>query len=308
VAVTIAVTNPCKGATISAITFNPTAIAVIDGATATSEFVVPGDTVDTANSLTGLCGTKTYTMSVNGSGASVSAWAAITDSTVTTGSKTLTINTLNYPTEITTATKAITIDVKTKFADSDYSTPETSTQIVVTISKAVCSCAAMAWTAPTISVGTVQLGATLELPTTQVSTNPYFPPPVSSDAAKSTNAAFNQCWADSTPCTTTGSYSTANIKYDAGSGKVALPGGWLAWNQSDQKLVVSPTLVSQAKAYPIYATYTSTSGTPTEFQVATLNVDCVVTSFTLPAAPTGAALTYTLWGEPKYFDFTQTWV
>jgi len=135
--------------------------------------------------------------------------------------------------------------VKTKYADSDYSgVAGTDTEIVVTISKVACSCAAMAWTAPTISVGTVQLGATLNLPTTQVNSDPYFPPPVSSDAAKASNAAFNQCWVDSTPCTTSGTYAANNIKYDAGSGKVALPGGWLEWDNGNQKLVVKPTLVN----------------------------------------------------------------
>ena len=71
---------------------------------------------------------------------------------------------------------------------------------------------------------------------------------------------------------------------------------------------MAPTLVAQAKSYPIYATYTSTSGTPTQFQVVTLNVDCQVTSFTLPSAPSGADLTYTLWSQAKEYDMTQTWV
>lgn len=141
-----------------------------------------------------------------------------------------------------------------------------------------------------------------------MNSDPYFPAPVASDAAKATNAAFNQCWVDGNACTTAGSYATNNIKYDAGSGKVALPGGWLSWDNANQKLVIAPTLVSQALSYPIYATYTSTSGTPTEFQVATVNVDCVVTAFTMPSAPSGNALSYTLWSAPKAFDFTQTWV
>ena len=69
---------------------------------------------------------------------------------------------------------------------------------------------------------------------TQVSSNPFFPAPVSSDAAKSTVAAFNACWEASTPCVTTGSYDTAKLKYDTGNGsKVALPGGWLAWSDAN---------------------------------------------------------------------------
>jgi len=262
VAITIAVTDPCTAATVTAITFNPSAIAVVDGSNASTEFVIPGDTVDTANSLTGLCGIRTYTLTDKADASSVSAWVTVVDSTTTVGSKTLSVNTLNYPNEITTATKVVTINVLTKL--SSYSgVAGTTTEIVVTITKATCSCAAMAWTAPTISVATVSLNSSIELPTTQVSSNPYFPPPTSSDAAKSTNALFNQCWADSNPCTTAGTYATANIKYDAGSGIVDIPGGWLAWSDGNQKLTVAPTLTSQAKEYPIYATYTSTSGTPT---------------------------------------------
>ena len=98
VSITIDVSNPSKTTTITGITFNPTSITVADGATATAEFSVPGDGVDTANSLTGLCGTKNYAIS-NSSGA-VSGWATITDSTVTTGDKTLTIDPSQYGSHI----------------------------------------------------------------------------------------------------------------------------------------------------------------------------------------------------------------
>jgi hypothetical protein len=56
------ITNPCLAATITAITFNPTSLTVTDGATGRAEFSIPTDTVDTANGITGLCGTKTYTV------------------------------------------------------------------------------------------------------------------------------------------------------------------------------------------------------------------------------------------------------
>ena len=233
--ITIEVSDPCPASTISSITFSPNAISVVDGSSATAEFSIPGDTVDTANSLTGLCGTKTYTLTNNSGGASVSAWATVTDSSVTAGDKTLTINTLNYPSEITTATLAITIDVLVKYANY-AGNAGTTTQIVVTITKATCSCAAMAWSAPTVSVAAVSLNGSITLATTQSASEPYFPPPVSSDAAKATDAAFNQCWADGNACTTAGTYSALNVKYDAGDGNgiVAIPGGWLAWSDANQ--------------------------------------------------------------------------
>lgn len=84
-------TNPCLTTTVSTITFNPTSITVIDGLTATSEFVIPGDGVDTAlDPLKYVCGTKTYVIT-KADGTVVTTWAAITDST-TPGSKKLTID------------------------------------------------------------------------------------------------------------------------------------------------------------------------------------------------------------------------
>ena len=145
-----------------------------------------------------------------------------------------------------------------------------------------------------------------------MNSDPSFPPPVSSDAAKATNANFNACWEASpaTPCTTSGSYQSAGVKYDTGSGsKQALPGGWLSWDNANQKVVINPTLPSNVGEYRIFGTYTSTSGTPTEFQVVALKIDCVVTGFTKPANPTGANnLTYKLFYSPLIFDFAQDWV
>jgi hypothetical protein len=67
--------------------------------------------------------------------------------------------------------------------------------------------------------------------------------PTAVDSAKSTNVAFNRCFETTTTsdrCSTTGTYQTANVKYDAGSGIVALP-GWMSWDQTNQKLVIQPT-------------------------------------------------------------------
>jgi len=121
--------------------------------------------VDTSNSLTGLCGTKTYTLTNNSGGASVSAWVSVVDSTTTAGAKTLKVNSALYPTDFTTSSVAITVDVLVKLAD--YSgVGGTTSAIVVTINKAACSCAAMVWTAPTIQVASVALSSTLTVGTT----------------------------------------------------------------------------------------------------------------------------------------------
>ena len=149
VTVTIVVTDPCKTTTLTPITFNPTSISVDNGNIGSAEFSPPADGVDTANSLKLLCGPRAYAVVDNADNSSVAAWVSIVDSTTTTGDKTLKITTLNYPTAITTASVSRTIKVTTTLTNYSGATASTQT-IVVTINSVTCSCAAMAWTQPTI--------------------------------------------------------------------------------------------------------------------------------------------------------------
>jgi hypothetical protein len=308
VAVTIAVTNPCKATTVPQITFDTTPMSVSDGQTGTSKFTPPVTPVDTSTGLSLLCGALTYTVVDNADGNALSGSWAIIQASSTTGKMEVYVDSKLYPSALT-ADVVKTIRVTTKLADWSTNSGSTST-LQITLAVVTCDCSAMAWTTPTLQTVTVNVAATKDLPVTQSGSDPYFPPPVSSDAAKSTNANFNACWERSTPCVTTGSYQTAGVKYDTGSGsKAALPGGWLSWDNTNQKVVVNPTLPSNVGTYRIFGTYTSTSGTPTEFQVVALKIDCVVTGFTKPANPTGANnLTYKLYYPALIFDFSQDWV
>ena len=217
VTATITVTNPCLLTTISTITFDTTPLLVTKGSTGTSTFTPPSDGVDTDNKLTGLCGTKTYTVVNNADNTALTgSWAIVRDS-ATTGKKELFVNPSLFP-EAIGVDKVFVLKITTKFASWSTNTGSVST-ISVTLKPTSCSCAAMAWTQPTIQSVTVNIAATAKvLGTTQSGSDPYFPPPVSSDAAKATNTQFNACWELGTPCTTTGSYATANIKYDPGTG------------------------------------------------------------------------------------------
>jgi len=83
----------------------------------------------------------------------------------------------------------------------------------------------------------------------------------------------------------------------------------MTWTDGTQTLAINPNNdMSLIKEYKVYGTYTSTSGTPTEFHILTVRIDCVVTSFTKPAAPTGSDLEYILWNVPKIFDYALDWV
>lgn len=304
---TVEVSNPCKTTTIGDITFDTSPVSFADGLTTTSLFSEPTDGVDTANGLKLLCGAKTYAVTDNADNSALTGSWAIVRTSSTAGKMELYVDSKLYPTTIA-ANVVKTLRVTTKFADWSTNAGSTST-VQVTITTLSCDCSAMVWTAPTLQTVTVNVAATLDLPVTQVSSNKFFPAPVSSDAAKSTNAAFNACWEASTPCVTTGSYASANVKADLGSGILALPGGWLAFDNGNQKLTIAPTISIPVGEYKVYATYTSTSGTPTEFQIVELKVDCVVTGFTRPADPTGSGnLTYKLFYSPLVFDFNLDWV
>ena len=194
----ITVSNPCTSTTISDPTFSPASITVADGSTATAEFTVPGDGVDTSNSLTDLCGVKNYAIT-DSNGASVSTWAAITDSSVTTGSKTLTIDPSVYGSHIS-STVSETLTITTTFAD--HGGPSSTKTIAVTINTLNCSCTALAWTTPTAVVATINIDAT---------GTPTVPAPVSDDSARSSNSAFSACYENSNPCATTGTYAASSI-------------------------------------------------------------------------------------------------
>ena len=276
---------------MSSITFNPTSISVTAGATATSEFVIPGDGVDTAAApLKYLCGTKNYAIT-KADGSAVTTWAAITDST-TPGSKKLTIDTTQYGSFIASTT-TVTLTITTTLSSWSANSGSTST-IVVTLNPNTCSCTALGWTAPTIGTNTVNVAA---------SSTPTIPVPVSNTNARSTNPAFDSCYAGNTPCATTGSYPADSIVLLDGT---ALP-SWITWNASTQILTAAPTTPSLVGTYTLKATYSPTYGTAAQFSVLTITVRCVVTSMTRPSNPT-TGLTYNVWDKPLSFDFSQTWV
>ena len=242
---TITVSNPCTSATITGITFNPTSITVQDGSTATSEFSVPGDTVDTSNSLTGLCGTKNYAITDSSNNA-VTTWAVITDSTVTSGDKTLTIDPSVYGSHIA-STVSETLTITTTYAD--WSGPSTTSTIGVTINTIGCACTSLGWGAPTAVTATVAINA---------SDTPTVPAPVSNTDARSSDAAFDSCYSNSpaTPCATTGTYAASSIVLSDGS---ALP-SWITWNDGTQTLTVAPTDVNDVGTTTLMGTYTPTNG------------------------------------------------
>ena len=247
-AITIEVSDPCETATVGSITFNPTSLTVADGGSGTSEFAVPTDNVDTDNNLTELCGVKTYAITDN-TGASITTWASIADSTTVSGGKTLTIDTSQYPSFVSSDT-TITLTITTTLGS--YTSRTSTSTFAVTISTVSCDCSALSFTAPSATAVSVNVDA---------STTSSVPSPVADTSARSSNVAFDACYQTSNDCATTGSYAAGSIKYDDGatSGGVTLP-SWITWNDSTNTLTVAPDNVSYTGSHSLLGTYTPTNG------------------------------------------------
>ena len=216
-------------------------------------------------------------------------WATITVSS--TGTHTLTIDSTQFPTHFSSAVSE-TLTVETTL--DTWSVTNTASTVTVNLDPTACDCSALAWTAPAITVASVNIDAT---------STPTIPAPNSDTSATSSNFAFANCYEDGNTCATTGSYAAiSDFTVDDGTGAVSLTGhAFLSWDVSSQTMTAAPTLVSQAGTYVIAATYTPTYGTSSSAPVLTLTVKCVVTSFASPANPT-TGLTQYIKGAAIEFD------
>jgi len=239
---TLTIVNPCLATTINAITFDETPVTVADGTKKTVDFSIPSDGVDTARNLVDLCGKKVYT--ITDSGTAVTTWAKIADSP-TARKMRLTIDPQLYGSHID-SNVVRTLTVTTKF-DTWTSNAGSTATLQVTMTPATCDCSAMAWSAPTVDTAKVNTPAASATFILMSGSTPIIRAPTSSDAAKATNVQFARCFNSATTsddCLTTGSYTSANIRYDPGTGITSLP-SWLVWDQTNQKLSVQPTLTTQ---------------------------------------------------------------
>lgn len=176
-----------------------------DGSTARAEFAIPTDSVDTANGITGLCGTKTYT--VKDGGSTITTWAKIQQSSTNAANFELFIDPQQYGSHID-AQVSKTLTIETKFASWGANNGNSQT-ISVTIDPITCSCAAMAWTAPTVETITVDTPANSATDMLMSGNSPKIYYPTADDSAKSSNVAFNRCFETTNAndrCSTTGTY------------------------------------------------------------------------------------------------------
>ena len=108
----VVLTNPCLTTSIDDIVFSPSSLTVADGNTGTASFTIPQDGVDKTNTVQHLCGTKTYEIKDSGNNV-ITTWAAITLDTTASDTYTLTIDSVQYPTHITSdVSETLTITTK----------------------------------------------------------------------------------------------------------------------------------------------------------------------------------------------------
>lgn len=276
VSFSVTLSNPCLTATIDNIVFSPTSLSVTDGNTGTATFSIPQDTVDQANTVQDLCGTKTYEIK-DSSNAVITSWASIALSTSNNRQYILTIDTAQYPSHIASDVSE-TLTITTKYASWGSNNGNSASTIAVTLVSVTCDCSGLQWSAPSISTSTVNIDA---------SVTPMFSAPDPDTSATTSNYAYSVCYENSGTCATTGTYAaSSDFTFNDGTGATTLP-SWITFDSSTKVLTVAPTDVALAgKTYTIAATYTPTYGTASSFTIAEVTVNCVVTSFTRPANPT----------------------
>lgn len=151
---TITIVDPCTTATINDVTFSPSNIQVVDGATASTEFTVPTNSVmDTHGDPALLCGKTSFGIYTDTSDTAVpSNWAYITGPVGDT--YTVMVDTTRDLTLIGDQS-SVTITLKIKSTLDSYTSQTKYTDLVVALSETTCDCSHLLWTNPTPSSNTV---------------------------------------------------------------------------------------------------------------------------------------------------------
>jgi hypothetical protein len=157
---TVTVVDPCDAATITALTFTPSTIAVVDGLTASATFSVPTNSVMVAHSDPALlCGTTSFGIFTDTSDTAVpNNWAVITGPV--SGTYTVAVDTTKDLSLIANeASKTHTLQIKSTL--DAYTSRTNYTPLTVSVSQTACDCSKLAWTNPSAhNSATVAVGGT----------------------------------------------------------------------------------------------------------------------------------------------------
>ena len=157
---TIVISDPCRTATVNAITVStatnssPYDKTVVDGSSMTVTFVRPTTSVETSTGIESVCGETTYSLTTNTSGGAfsyTSGWAVI--SGPVSDVYTLTIDTTVDQSLIANeSTVTITAYIKATLTDYTAYTREVYQQFNIIVTEIACSCTALAWDDPSSGV------------------------------------------------------------------------------------------------------------------------------------------------------------
>lgn len=234
VSFTIEIINPCKTTTLNTITIattdssNPYQKAVTDGATMTVTFTRPITAAENSNKISQVCGTTSYSLHSNNSGATHSytaAWAVISAPS-SQGVYTLTIDTTK-DTNLIADESSVTIPLYIKATLDDYTNEGivSYTLLNVVINEVTCNCAAMAWSNP--GSGVDQTLSAILAGTSASSKN--MAKPQQDTSARSSNAAFDKCYLGNSPpgCSADGQITA--ITWQFGTAAATSKPNWITW-------------------------------------------------------------------------------
>ena len=277
----IRVTNPCWTATIDALSFSANPLPVTDGQTASATWAMPLTSTDHSTGLVGACGSMTFGVYTNANGgdtAPANGWATIG---YVPGTWSLDVDTTRDLSLIFTQA-SVTHNLFIKVVVDDYNTLTEYQPIDVTIGEASCDCQWLLWVDPTATSETAAVGSTSQI---------TVPPPTQDTSNRSVYTAFDKCYLTSQDCSSAGQFSS--ITY--GDATTALP-AWITFTSTGvtaQQISITPTYADIGAHHTLYVVFTTSHGPDPAYMAINLAVTCVVTSFSLPAAPLQAATTYT---------------
>lgn len=194
----VTITNPCFTTSLPTLTFNPTTLlSVTDGSTGSVSFVRPINGIESSTNVPLVCGAYAFEVYQDSSDTALTTkWVYIQASATTLGSYDFKVDTRVDATLLTTQAQVdYTVYVKSYLVD--YPTIKTYTSKIVRITAATCDCTALAWDIPTVATATVSVA---------IASTQTIVLPVPNTDARATNAAFDSCYQNASPCATTGSF------------------------------------------------------------------------------------------------------
>jgi hypothetical protein len=191
-----------------------------------------------------------------------------------------------------------TIYIKTTL--TDYPNVFSYNQVDVEITAAACDCSLLAWDNPTTSTPTIFVGT---------GSTETIPPPIVNTGARSTSAAFDNCYLTSADCDEEGAYQAGSITYDDGTNAGTTLPAWITFSSSGvaaQDVAINPVDGSVNGFHTLFATYTPVNGATVFFTAITFEIQCAVASYALPTTPAEPAfdLSYIIYDDPMVINLS----